>query len=593
MPCVRSINLASSTPNYCRRLCISFIPTASFAMAVISCTWCCFGLCVLLMPVSCDESCPTWLHPSEDGECVCDPLRIVVICKNECKSKVGVLNLYCLTSNGDGSNTSVVGTCLATLNHGEKFSQTGFYNKVLGNLSDQEEQTCGYLNRQGRLCGKCKPKHSISAYNYDIKCHPCTSSVWKAVVKYVCIAYLPLTIFLCVVLLFRISVTSPAMNVPVLCCQILSSPASLIYLLQLTRGTHNFYYVNFLSTVYGIWNLDFFRSLIPPICLPLNTMQIMALDYLVAVYPLFLLTCFYALLKAHDKGCRLVVRLWRPFLWCTARLRQQWNIRRSIIDAFATFLLLSYVKLINVSCTLLTSTSVYNATGSLIGNVLFYDATVEYMGPEHRPYAALAILVVVVGVLLPLVLLLLYPMQCFQKCLNRCGLNSPGLQMFMQCFQGYYRDRTDGGRECRYFAAVYPAFRIATFVMYSISHGIIFCFVFPLFCVIVTVSLVFVSPYKQQYQRYNKLDFIMVLSLGIVIDAFLFHFTYIYLKHPYSYIGYIVFLIFSLSPLMYFTVRLCLSMKRVLVQKLSIGHHASCSGQREDYEDLNSIILAN
>ena len=456
---------------------------------------------MLLISVSCDESCPTWLHPSEDGECVCDPLRTVVVCKNECKNetKVGVFNIYCLTSSGDGSNTSVVGTCLATVNHG-MYIQFGLYNEVLGNLSEQEEQTCGYLNRQGRLCGECKPNHSISAYTYDIKCYPCTSGVWKAVIKYVCIAYLPLTVFLCIVIVFHISVTSPAMHGPVLYCQILSSPASLIYFLQLTRGTHTLYYIKFLSTVYGIWNLDFFRSLIPPICLPLNAMQVMALDYLVAAYPLLLLTCFYALLKAYDRGCRLVVRLWRPFLWCTARLRQQWNIRHSIIDAFATFLLLSYVKLLNVSHILLIPTSVRNATGSWIGDFLFYDATVEYMGPDHRPYAVLAILILVLGVLFPLILLLLYPMQCFQKCLNRCGLNSPGLQMFMQCFQGYYRDRTDGGRECRYFAAVYPAFRIATFVMYSIAPNIylfLFCisiilcynYSFTCFCVSLQAAL--------------------------------------------------------------------------------------------------------
>ena len=100
-------------------------------------------------------------------------------------------------------------------------------------------------------------------------------------------------------------------------------------------------------------------------------------------------------------------------------------------------------------------------------------------------------------------------MQCFQKCLNRCGLNSPGLQMFIQCFQGYYRDQTDGGRECRYFATVYPVFRIASFVMYSITHDITFCFKFP---VIVTLTLVFVSLYKQPYQKYNKLDFVMIMS---------------------------------------------------------------------------------
>ena len=69
---------------------------------------------MLLVSVSCDEPCPTWQHPSGDGECVCDPFQSVVVCK-KCKNEtqVGVLDFYCLTSNGDGSNTSVVGTISA------------------------------------------------------------------------------------------------------------------------------------------------------------------------------------------------------------------------------------------------------------------------------------------------------------------------------------------------------------------------------------------------------------------------------------------------------------------------------------------------
>ena len=542
---------------------------------------------MLLVSVSCDESCPTWLHASEDGECVCEPFQTVVVCKNECKNEtqVGVLDFYCLTSNGDGSNTSVVGSCLSALNHREKLSRVGLYHEVLRNLPEQEEQTCGYLNRQGRLCGKCKPNHSMSAYSYDIKCHPCTSSVWRSVVEYVCIAYLPLTIFLCVVLVFRISVTSPDMNVPVLCCQLLSSPSSLMFALQWTRDTHDLYYIKFLSTLYGIWNLDFFRLLIPPICLPLNTMQIVALDYLVAVYPFIILTCFYVLLRAHDRGCRLVVRLWRPFLWCTARLRQQWNIRHSIIDAFSTFFLLSYIKLLNVSHVLLIPTSVYNATGSWVGNFLYYDATVEYMGPDHRPYAVLAILVVVVGVLFPLVLLLLYPMQCFQKCLNKCGLNSPDLQMFMQCFQGYYRDRTDGGRECRYFPAVYPAFRIASYVIGYTLLGNSYSLVFIVTCATVITAIVFVSPYKQPYEKYNKLDIAMLFSFGAIPVGFLFIIDSSYVST--TSVGYTFCILFSLIPLVYFTIKSCLFIKDILVQKLSTWYSDSGRG---DYENLSNII---
>ena len=557
--------------------------------------WCVVGYCVLLISVAYGEPCPTWLHPSGDGECLCGAtLGTVVVCNNETQ-QVGVLSSYCLTSNGDGSNTSVVGSCLAAVNHGDKLlSSVGHYNKVLKNLSEQEEQTCGYLNRQGRLCGKCKPNHFISAYSSKIQCHPCTSSVWRSVVEYVCIAYLPLTIFLCVVIMFCISVTSPAMNVPVLCCQLLSSPPFLTFVLQYLRGTHGLYFVKFLSTLYGIWNLDFFRLVIPPICLPLNTMQMMALDYLVAVYPFIILTCFYVLLRAHDRGCRLVVRLWRPFLWCTARLRQQWNIRHSIIDAFVTFFLLSYIKLLDVSHALLTSTSVHNAAGSWVGYFLFYDATVEYMGPEHRPYAVLAILVILVGVLFPLVLLLLYPMQWFQKCLNRCGLNSPGLQMFMQCFQGYYRDRTDGGRECRYFAAVYPAFRFAAYVMYSITLTSTFFLVLIVLCSTVTVGIVFVWPYKPQYQKYTKVDIAMTLSLGVIAGGFLFNNSATYKNQVPACVTLTFAYIFCLIPLVYFTTKSCQSIKCFLVQKLSTFHCVCChSGrrQRESYKNLSNITF--
>ena len=555
--------------------------------------WCIVELCVLLISIACAKSCPTWLHPSGDGECLCGAtLGTVVTCNNETQ-QVGVLDTYCLTSNGDGSNTSVVGWCLVVFSHGERLlSPVGRYDKVFGSLSEQEEQTCGYLHRQGRLCGECKPNHYVSAYSYDIKCYPCTSSVWRSVAEYVCFAYLPLTIFLCVVILFRISVTSPAMNVPVFCCQLLSSPSLLMFLLQYTRHTHAVNYIKLSSTLYGIWNLDFFRLLIPPICLPLNTMQMMALDYLVAVYPLLLLTCFYVLLRAHDRGCRLVVRLWRPFLWCTARLRQQWNIRRSIIDAFATFFLLSYIKLLNVSHVLLTPTSVYNAAGSWVGSFLFYDPTIEYMGPDHRPYAILAILVLVVGVLFPLVLLLLYPMQWFQKCLNRCGLNSPGLQMFMQCFQGYYRDRTDGGRECRYFAAVYPAFRIAAYVIYSATLGRTFYIYFIFLCVLVTAAVVFVSPYKQLYKRYNKLDIAMISCLVAIFGGFLLITTAIDAKQSSPQVGYTFCYLFALVPLVYITVKFCLFVKRVFVWKLSTRNCVSCvfgRRQQEDYENLSNI----
>ena len=479
-------------------------------------------LSVLLIAVAiADGPCHTWLYLSGDGHCLCgSSLGTVVVCNNETQ-EVGVLVQYCLTSNGDANSTSVVGRSLVVTDHGDRLlSVAGNYNKVQENISAQDQQTCGYLNRQGRLCGKCKPNHYVSAYSYDIKCYPCTSRLWWNLWKYICIAYLPLTVFLCVVVVFRIGVTSPALQVPVLLCQLFSQPFVLRLLIQLIRDLNYLCYMKFFLTLYGIWNLDIFRLVVPPICLPLNTMQMIALDYLVAVYPLFLLACFYVLLTAHDRGCRLVVRLWRPFLWCTARLRQRWNVRHSIIDAFATFLLLSYMKFLSTSFDLLVPTAIYGVHGQLVGSFLYYDATIEYMSPQHKLYASLAIIVLVVGILFPVVLLLLYPIQWFQKCLNKYHLNSPGLQIFMQCFQGYYRDRTDGGRECRYFAAVYPAFRIITYFMYGATLSTMFYVAFILLCSIVAVMIVIIHPYKKPYEFYNKLDIVMMLSLIVFILGF-------------------------------------------------------------------------
>jgi len=57
-----------------------------------------------------DESCPTWFHHSQEGRCVCgDPVKGIVTCDNVTQS-VGVLDCFCMTSNGDKDNTTVVGS---------------------------------------------------------------------------------------------------------------------------------------------------------------------------------------------------------------------------------------------------------------------------------------------------------------------------------------------------------------------------------------------------------------------------------------------------------------------------------------------------
>ena len=347
------------------------------------------------------------------------------------------------------------------------------------------------------------------------------------------------------------------MNVPVLMCQLLSLPFVLRAEIKFLGNSGWSHFVKFIATIYGIWNLDFFRTVIPPICLPLNLMQVIALDYLVAIYPLLLLVCVYILVTVHDRGCRLVVRLWRPFLWCITRLRYRWNVKHSIIDAFATFILLSYVKLINTSAELLLFTNISTINGSCDEGLYYNDPTIRYMGHQHLPYAILAILVLV-GVLFPIFLLLFYPMMWFQRCLNKFGLNCLGLRIFMECFQGYYRDRTDGGWECRYFAVVYLCFRFGIYFLFSFTLSNTFFFGMMYLILLTLVAVCIVQPYKNTYKVYNKLDIIFMICLGFVfIGVMLPIFTF----DKEQLYGFYVAGVFSLTPLVYLHIKIILYFK--------------------------------
>ena len=112
----------------------------------------------------------------------------------------------------------------------------------------------------------------------------------------------------------------------------------------------------------------------------------------------------------------------RLFRWCTEHFRSQWDVRTSIVEAFATFLLLSYVNFFSASFDILIPTHVYHVNGSSLGLYMYYDATIEYFGEEHLPYALLAVFVLLVFIIFLLLLLLLYPMLCFQRCLSCCGV---------------------------------------------------------------------------------------------------------------------------------------------------------------------------
>ena len=135
---------------------------------------------------------------------------------------------------------------------------------------------------------------------------------------------------------------------------------------------------------------------------------------------------------------------------------------------------------------------------------MVYDATVKLMGQRHMPYFGIAISVFLIAILF-ILLLILYPMKWFQVFLNKCHLNSPGLRMFMECFQGYYRDRTDGRWECRYFAAVYPVLRIGGVLVFNLTESGMSFILLILLATGEMFLIQLINPYKEQFKLCIKI----------------------------------------------------------------------------------------
>ena len=456
-----------------------------------------------------DLSCPTWTYPTENGSCECgDTLNGAIQC-NMSSQYLGIHVCYCMTYD-ESTGSTVAGPSVYGCT-----STQGFLSLPFNNVSQLNTRMCGHLHRTGQLCGQCEEGYKQPAYFYGLKCTLCNNSSYNWL-KYIVIAFLPLTVFLLIVLCFRISATSVQLNAFVFFSQVVSAP---IVVIAITDTVQNWPKTlgQIGVTLYGIWNLDFFRTVFPEICLNLSSLQVLALDYAIAFYPLLLMIIFYVLIELHDSNCRPIVYMWKPFYKCLARFRSQWNIRASTVDAFATFLLLSYVKLLTVSGALLFPRWVYNEHHRKIGLYLYYDAAIRYFSEEHLPYAIVALAVVFIFILAPLLLLILYPMRCFQRCLGRFRVRWHALHIFADSFQGCYKDGTNGTRDCRYFAALYLLVRIIMQIILESSSSVI-VFIWESITVFVfSILIAVLQPYKHRYYLYNTIDTVLAVLLAVFL----------------------------------------------------------------------------
>ena len=397
-----------------------------------------------------------------------------------------------------------------------------FYTELPKTTANLTEHTCGKDNRASTLCGKCKPGYSPLVYSYDMYCMNCTGMTYSWI-KYIAAAYIPLTFFFLFVVIFRFNGSNPWMRAFITICQGLASPIAIRTFLAAAKGQMSTT-VRILGLMYGIFNLDFFRTVLPPICLDITPLQALALDYAIAFYPLLLVLITYILIKLYSHDVRIIVWLWKPFHKCFGSIKNTWDFEGSVLKAFATFFILSYLKLLNVSFDFLLYTEVYTLKNSSLSYstryALYYDASIEYFGKEHLPYAGLALFVMTFVILLPVAFLIIYPMRCFQRCLNSCHIQRQSLDIWVNCYQGYYKDGTNGTRDCRCFSVVTFLLQFILFIFYMLSRTNYCLSMGAVFLLSVAAVQVWVQPYKENFRGCIVTDvFLMFNYASLMIMA--------------------------------------------------------------------------
>ena len=463
-----------------------------------------------------DEDCECAHVKSLDGFVYCDSTK-----------EVFLFSWFCMAYD-ERVGEEVVGRCpyTYTLFSDRNVSNVGLYVKLPPTVDQLETFMCDRLNRKGFFCGKCKKNYGYAMYPDFLKCVECDpKNHVRNWLLYVVISYVPLTVFLILVVCLRISATSAPMNAFIFISQIISHPPFLrgfshtIDTTFLSHGARMF--MKFLLSLYSLWNLNYFTVLIPPFCLPnQNVSNVISLTFLVALHPLLLLFLIYVLIELHSRNFKVVVWLWKPFTVCYARFRRKWDIRASIIDAFATFLLLSYVKFLFVSIDLTAPTKLMAKNGTTVGYALYFDANSLYSkGPKTILTLIGISLILLLLVVFPAILLLLYPCRFCQKCLTFTRLNFQALRFLMDSFHGCYKNGTEGTRDCRYFAFVFLIFRIAISVVYTSSTMNYYATVLGI-CISLAIAIAVVRPYNKQNDIFNRLDPLMIFFLIIWLSIF-------------------------------------------------------------------------
>ena len=373
-----------------------------------------------------------------------------------------------------------------------------------------DSQICGPY-RTGRVCSHCAENCSVYFHSWKYSCGP-EDLCYLGWCFYLISEILPLTLIFVTIMVFNISFTSGHVNCFVFYAQILDALAT-----NANGAVEYPYFIEIIRTIltffYRPFNFDFFYLEGLSFCLwkGATVMDALLMKYATVGFALVLVVLTILIAKYKCAKFKIFKTFDTP--------------NSVLIHGLSAFLVLCYSQTARVTFQILAFFCLYSTNSKCEIKVVQRISYMTFLGEEHIKYAIVAILVLIFMIIIPPLLLILYPLVF--KLLGLCKLSESKLAgilwrvmpiQLLDSFQSSFKDNF------RFFAGLYFLYRACLLATYAYFQGLLqfYTFVELQLILVLAVHAIF-QPYKKKI--HNIIDTLLFTNLAIINSITLYNFA--------------------------------------------------------------------
>ena len=373
-----------------------------------------------------------------------------------------------------------------------------------------DSQICGPY-RTDRVCSKCAGGYSVYFHSWKYACGP-EDLCYLGWFFYLISEILPLTLIFVIILVFNISFTNGNVNCFVFYAQILDALATN------ANGVMEFpHFIEVIRTVltffYRPFNFDFFYLERLSFCLwkGATVMDVLLMKYATVGFALILVVMTILIAKYRCVQFKIFAKFHTP--------------NSVLIHGLSAFFVLCYSQSTHVTFQILDYFCLYSIKFNCKVKVVYRIGYMNYLEGEHIKYAIIALFVLVFMIIIPPLLLIVYPLVF--KLLGLCKLSESKLAgilwrvmpiQLLDSFQSSFKDNF------RFFAGLYFFYRAIVLAAYAYCRRLLqFYSVVQLQLILVLAVHAIFQPYKKK--NHNIIDALLFTNLAIINGITLYNFA--------------------------------------------------------------------